>query len=75
MGTLNSVRTPHMSRAHFELIAEVLREAHGQSDGMAQTLIAALADDFADALYRTNPRFDRGRFVRRSTECRSQGRS
>ena len=63
-----SVGHARMTRAHFELIAGVLREAHDQSEGMARCMIAALADDFADALYPTNPQFDRGRFVRRATE-------
>ena len=65
-----SVRHAHMTRAHFELIALVLSEAHDQSDGIARILIAALVEDFADALYSTNARFDRGRFVRVATEGR-----
>lgn len=43
-----------MTRQHFQLIADVLKNNHADS-----SLIAA----FADALHRTNPRFNRDAFV------------
>lgn len=49
-----SVKNPTMSRQHFELIARVLTNRMPDGDIVA---------DFADALEKTNPNFDRTRFV------------
>lgn len=53
------------SRQHFELIARVVRDADLTNRNRAQ-----LAQAFADELVRTNPRFDRRRFMRRCTEAK-----
>ena len=60
----------HMSRAHFQLIADTIRDlefCHEQpgTDGSTNRYVAEV---FASALYPTNPAFDRGRFVRVATE-------
>jgi hypothetical protein len=52
-----------VQKRHFELIAEVLRNlAHVDSDCAQQIRTA-----FADMLQRTNPRFDRDRFLSAAT--------
>ena len=48
-----------MTRKHFELVARVLSRAH--KDLVSHDQLARL---MADALSRTNPNFDHGRFVR-----------
>lgn len=54
-----STRYPNMTRAHFQLIAEVIAENGGNEE---------LATAFADRLYGTNGKFDRDKFVRVATE-------
>jgi hypothetical protein len=51
------------SRQHFEMIARVLRETEVDEQARER-----LTEAFASELYATNPRFDRQRFIRRSTE-------
>lgn len=51
---LNTRRVPRMSRAHYQLIADVLRDAADLDKAV---------DIFARELKATNPRFDRDRFV------------
>lgn len=54
-----------MTRAHFKLIAETLREC-GADDEAQYPVISRTggARNFASALARTNPNFDRDRFLR-----------
>lgn len=49
-----------MTRKDYELIARVLRNSGEMIDEMA---LEALAENFADELADTNPRFDRDRFI------------
>lgn len=56
------MKTPAMTKAHFEFIAMVLR---GSDLGPKQK--QRLADDFACQLSATNPRFDRTRFIHEAT--------
>jgi hypothetical protein len=55
-----------------ELIARVLRRAHQRAEDVDDPNeargILYLAHSFADELAATNPRFDRGRFIRHATE-------
>lgn len=51
-----------MSRRDFELIAWTLKRY--AEDRFGGELPEGLAEAFADALARTNDRFDRGRFLR-----------
>jgi hypothetical protein len=55
-----------MTKRNFELIASVLRSARGDiADGLpAEVVVGRIADNFADELQGTNPRFDRDRFLR-----------
>lgn len=53
-----------MTRKDYELIARVLRNADEMIDEMA---LEALAENFADELAETNPRFDRARFISAAT--------
>lgn len=55
-----------MTRKDFELIAAVLRNAPLHTQGCAY--VDELAEDFADALAETNPRFDRDRFLAAALE-------
>lgn len=54
---------PKMTKAHFEFIAEMLR-THIQVWPGKSILIERLAVDFAAELERTNPAFDRERFLK-----------
>lgn len=53
-----------MTRKDYELIARVLRNSDEMIDEMA---LEALAENFADELADTNPRFDRARFISAAT--------
>ena len=54
-----------MTRKDFELIAETIRNLSVTTDPLlADAIRSTVADQFADALASTNPRFDRGRFIR-----------
>lgn len=58
-----------MPRAHFQLIADVLYEAGIEIDDRnfgpdARSIWIGMADAFASELAKTNPRFDRARFLR-----------
>ncbi len=56
-----------MTRKHFQLIADALREAPLEgnlSDEQAATARRIVAHGLARELYGTNPRFDRDRFLR-----------
>jgi hypothetical protein len=57
-----------MTRQHFQLIADVIREIPSPATTWPVTLTDKqreyLARCFADELYATNGRFDRGRFMR-----------
>jgi hypothetical protein len=53
-----------MTRKDYELIAKVLRESDGIIDQMA---LEALAENLAEALEQTNPRFDARKFIFAST--------
>jgi len=55
-----------MTRKDFELIANVLRIGRTRTDGtpVELSLLAAIAEDFAAELPRTNPNFDRVRFLK-----------
>lgn len=56
---------PSMSRAHFQLVADVIRarvRLHGARPLRVSTL-QELTKDFADAFAATNPRFNRRRFI------------
>ena len=48
-----------MSHAHFRTIAAILREELAAAPITSRPIV----DRFADALARTNPRFDRARFL------------
>jgi hypothetical protein len=50
--------SPKMTRGHFVLIAEMLRGAD-----LEPATRARIAGHFADHLTRTNPLFDRARFL------------
>ena len=50
-----------MSKQDFELLAEAMRESGG--DFRSNTAHAAHAGMLAERLAKTNPRFDRSRFV------------
>jgi hypothetical protein len=50
-----------MTRKHFVLITSVFREAYTAEDQLG---VRAVAYRMADALARTNPRFDRARFLK-----------
>ncbi len=50
---------PKMTRAHFELIAEVLREIH---PFMVEGLHCDLVENFVSKLYRTNHAFKGDKF-------------
>jgi len=52
-------RTPRMSRAHFQLIAEVIRDVPNMSSADRGDIARA----FADRLVATNPAFNRERFI------------
>jgi hypothetical protein len=52
-----------MTRKHFKLIADVLREAHSHPLCQGET-IDRLAEEFADALKHTNPNFKKDKFLR-----------
>ncbi len=55
------------TRQRFELIAEVLREqqpCEPNDNNTAYDQWLSTVDAFADALYATKGRFDRGRFLR-----------
>ena len=52
-----------LTRAHYELIARVLRESPTLMEGERRTLI----DEFAAALQENNERFVYGRFVAAAT--------
>lgn len=69
---MQSLRHPHMTRAHFNLLAEAISLLDIPGEGRdACSSRAYVAEKVADALAGTNPRFDRGRFVRIATEGRS----
>ena len=54
-----------MTRKDFELIAKVLRAArNGDIDRRAEWVTDAIAEDMADGLATTNPRFNREKFLR-----------
>ena len=58
-----------MTKRDFELIARVVKQV-GEDGALAMDSAGdriALAEQFADALAETNPRFDRARFVEAST--------
>ena len=57
-----------MTRKDFDLIANVLAECHRTSrNRVDQSNVDHVIEEMADALVKTNPRFDRERFV---TACR-----
>ena len=68
MGTSYSVRSPRLTRQHFQLIAETINElAFPYDDGLSAgsgTCKRYVAEVFADALACTNPQFNSDRFVR-----------
>jgi hypothetical protein len=51
-----------VTRKHFELIAETLRGAV-ETNADSRDALPTLAAHFADALRRTNPNFNRARFL------------
>jgi hypothetical protein len=53
-----------MSKAHFELIARVLARHAGPLYTEGHFTLRVMARDFADELARTNPAFDRERFLK-----------
>lgn len=53
-----------MTRKDFELIADVISAVRTETDGTVDGILDNLTRKFADVLYGTNPRFDRGRFER-----------
>lgn len=73
MGTQHSLRSPRLTRQHFQLIADTIGELDfvHEEPGTEGSTRRYVAEVFADALYPTNPRFDRDRFVRVATGCRS----
>jgi hypothetical protein len=52
-----------LTRRDFQLIAGVVRQ-FAEDGFLAPATAELLADRFADELYQTNERFDRGRFMR-----------
>jgi hypothetical protein len=57
-----------MTRKNFKLIAEMLRASRpvgqlDQFDVTRQYAIDRIAEEFADALAKTNPRFDHDKFL------------
>ena len=68
LGKDETVSTETMTRQHFELIAEVLRDVRPWTPGLLSLVtpdefISSIAETFADALADTNPRFNRERFL------------
>lgn len=53
-----------MTRKDFELIADVISAVRTETGGTVDGILDNLTRKFADVLYGTNPRFDRGRFER-----------
>lgn len=54
-----------MDRKHFNTIAKIINDmekVHNQEHGFID-IRADVADEFANALVKTNPRFDRERFI------------
>ena len=62
-----------MTRQHFELIAEVLSLGVDVIDASEIDMRDRYAKAFADELSRTNPRFDRERFIAAATKGPKQG--
>ena len=56
-----------MQHRHFACIADILRELPTESLGLSADDCERINAFFADELARTNPRFDRARFL---TACR-----
>lgn len=61
-------KTPKMTRAHFQLIADLIREVpsfifYDNDSVKSHVPRAQLADWFAQGLQGTNPNFDRARFL------------
>lgn len=52
-----------MQRRHFELIASTLAVHFNSTRGEEQGIVLAIISDFADKLARTNPNFDKARFI------------
>ena len=53
-----------MTRTDFELIADVINESRVCFEDKDDATINNIAEHFAAVLPRTNPRFDRARFLR-----------
>lgn len=53
-----------MTRKDFELIADIISAVRTETEGTVDGVLDNLTRKFADVLYGTNPRFDRGRFER-----------
>ena len=51
-----------LEHRHFAAIATIIRDLHAQGT-MSLSDAGCVADHFADALAKTNPRFDRARFM------------
>jgi hypothetical protein len=61
----NRTMKTHMTKQHFQFIADVLRVAHVEAAAeMEQAFVEDMAERFANALRRTNPNFDHDRFLR-----------
>lgn len=53
-----------MTKRDFELIAEVMDDLDGSEIGLSRGTHNAIAEALADAFSRTNPRFNRSRFLK-----------
>lgn len=53
-----------MTRKDFQLIADVIAAVREETGGTVDGILDNMSRKFADVLYGTNPRFDRGRFER-----------
>jgi hypothetical protein len=53
-----------MTRQHFQMIADVLKDAGQHNSCIDRTAHEAIAREFAVRLMATNPRFDRARFLK-----------
>ena len=52
-----------MTRKNFKLIAEVLNKTREELWPLGSKTIDRVAEEFADALAKTNPRFDHDKFL------------
>lgn len=61
-----------MQRRHFELIAETIAQLSSlyMDEPITRKQQRAIAERFSNALYNTNPQFNRDRFLR---ACRVEG--